>query len=481
MKRTKHLPGGNTLLAVVMAACGATVGWIAFYPGFMSFDSLVQYKMARWFVFNDWHPPIMSWLWSVLLVFPGPSGMLAFHLGLLWSAIFIWWKSYRDERLSWLLFFIPFCPWIVNFQGVLWKDVGMAFSLFLLSSLSRLRPSTGKYAIAAALVFYAINVRHNAVFAALPVIFFLAWTWLPRPNLRKAALIAVALVALSIFGGNVLNYGLLNAEKAKPYNYIIIDDLGYISVKNNESFLPEVGLGAIRACATDEGGETKLVGKVVCLYKFPDQVPTDLLQRDLTRAWLSTISRHPFDYIEYRLAAFSYFLRTPDDEPYYIWHDGIDSNDLGVTRTSNIVSSGVNRLVDTSARMAPFLFKPYWWLLVTTVALILSLALTGTAAIRSAQMMLSSSFLYIMSFLPAVQMADFRYVYWSVIATSIALLSLLIDRPTVRKDIPLSAHVCLLSLALSCSVFIYGFGRLTGIDMDTVVENAAQTDKRLDE
>ncbi len=49
----------------LLAFCGLIL-WVAFYPGFMSHDSIVQFGMSKSLNFNDWHPPIMAWVWSVV-------------------------------------------------------------------------------------------------------------------------------------------------------------------------------------------------------------------------------------------------------------------------------------------------------------------------------------------------------------------------------------------------------------------------------
>ena len=39
---------------------------LLFYPGIMSNDSIASLRQARSFEFNDWHPPVMALIWSVL-------------------------------------------------------------------------------------------------------------------------------------------------------------------------------------------------------------------------------------------------------------------------------------------------------------------------------------------------------------------------------------------------------------------------------
>src|SRR5438477_12239953 len=55
------------------------------YPGVTNWDSDEQYAQAVSGQFNDWHPPIMARLWSVLrLVAEGSGPLFAVHVCFYW-------------------------------------------------------------------------------------------------------------------------------------------------------------------------------------------------------------------------------------------------------------------------------------------------------------------------------------------------------------------------------------------------------------
>ncbi|UUZ52760.1 hypothetical protein LP419_26560 [Massilia sp. H-1] len=82
----------------------------------MSPDSFMQFEQARTLRFTDWHPPLMSALWSLLDRFsPGPGPMLLFQLSLLWLGLGLWCWHYRQRPLAWLLPLIGLLPWVLNF------------------------------------------------------------------------------------------------------------------------------------------------------------------------------------------------------------------------------------------------------------------------------------------------------------------------------------------------------------------------------
>lgn len=422
-------------IIVVIFTCISLI-WVAFYPGFMSHDSIMQFGISKSLKFNDWHPPVMSFVWSILgFFFPGPSGLLALHLGIFWVSIFIWYQNYRVQYLSWLIFIIPFFPWILNFEGTLWKDVGMAFSLFLLSSLSQCRPTARKVFLALFCVIYAINLRYNAILATIPILFLLIYRWFFLYSFTKTILTTISLVFFSVSVGSLLNYNILNSEKLKPSNYIIIDDLVYLSVKNNQSFLPGLNINELKVCASEEINQTRLVGRIFCSSTAIQENQQNLLNADLKKIWFSKVLEFPLEYFKFRMLAFGYLLRSPDSPPYYIWHPGIDDNSFGIKQVPNVLTITVEKYVKNSADFFPFFFKPYWWLLFSVFLLLASFKLRTNKTKTTAQVLLVSSIFYILGYIPLTPMADFRYVYWSVLSTSFAFLILLIDWPNINSGI----------------------------------------------
>lgn len=445
----------------LMIITGLTLGWIAFYPGFMSLDSRVQYEMSQSLQFTDWHPPVMSWVWSKLnFIFPGPSGMLAFHLVLLWAAIYVWWENFKNFRLAWLFLLIPFLPWVLNFQGVLWKDVGMAFSLLLLSGLAMRRPSFGNLVLALALVFYALNVRFNAIFAVLPIVALLSYCWLDKPTLGKVSACMLLTLLFAFAAGSFLSYSVLKSEKTKPSNFMMIDDLVYLSVKNNESFIPGMRLDELQSCAKENLGGSTLVARIACLLPLHKENQVPLLDADLTHIWMTTITKHPIQYLQFRLAAFSYLLRSPNDPPYYIWHPGIDKNSQGLEQIPNSLTKSSEKFVNKTAEKFPFLFKPYWWVILTLCLFFATFTLESSKTVRTAQALLISSALYILGYLPTTPMADFRYVYWSVIATTLAYLILMIERPRLQQKMSYTKKCVIMTLIIFSAVIVYHFHKI---------------------
>src|SRR5215471_8618030 len=109
----------------------------------------------------------MAGLWSLLLRVSGTAETLYWlHLGLLLSAFVMFALAFRRSDLPgavWLLLAVACSPAILNFIGVLWKDVGLAVSLafcFACVALSRAARAGQITTLLVVLVvsFYAVGV-----------------------------------------------------------------------------------------------------------------------------------------------------------------------------------------------------------------------------------------------------------------------------------------------------------------------------------
>ena len=132
------LPGvGRRQWCCFAAAIGLSLTILTFFPGHMNRDALLQLSEARAMVFYDWHPPLMSWIWSGLdRVMPGPLGMFVFHNTLFWAGLglVIYLLRLAPAPSAILILAIGLFPPIFSALGTVWKDVGMASSF-----LTRLR------------------------------------------------------------------------------------------------------------------------------------------------------------------------------------------------------------------------------------------------------------------------------------------------------------------------------------------------------
>ncbi|MFL6719062.1 MAG: hypothetical protein ACJ8G3_22165 [Burkholderiaceae bacterium] len=238
---------GTVLVCLIALACALALAY-EFSPGFMSFDTLYQYRQAKGLAaLNDAHPVIMVMLWRFFASASDNTGtMLLFHQLLYWLTVALF-ALLAARRLAYriaLLLVIGFCPPLVITSLHIWKDVGMMCMLALACAalLGYLRHRHWGWLLLAALaLFYAIAVRINGFIPGVFLMGFLAYAAVARARLTAlqktgAALLAVAALSLAYFQGiAALN---ANAEKSNGLGTLLVWDLAEISLARGEDVIP---------------------------------------------------------------------------------------------------------------------------------------------------------------------------------------------------------------------------------------------------
>ncbi|RYC74761.1 hypothetical protein G112A_00160 [Candidatus Nanosynsacchari sp. TM7_G1_3_12Alb] len=414
---------------------------IIFYPGYMSPDSISHLEQATGVAhLTDWHPPVMTRLWGVLIgITSHISSMLIFQLALIVAAMFmlsiIVYRYTRNRAWALSTYMILLLPNIVNIAGVIWKDVQMAFSLtlavlliwFIISS----KKSLGRVAVygivglALLLILYAGMLRHNALFAVLPILFVL-----PRLSTKRLpvwsgfACVIIGLV-VTIGATAVINQP---SEKTHPITAVQLDDIVHVANFDRE-----------------QHGRWSMYKKVhdTCRDKTKDImnsyiICTTATQREALKNehqgvfndWLSTILAHPIKYTLYRSATFSIFL-FPQPERMYIFQPGIEQNQVGAAVKNEYVISGLAAYVKggTQANI-PLIFQPWLYLAVLVFIYYKSGRIRKHMQRRFIRAVALSGLVYIMAYFPMAVAVDYRYIYWSVFAAILSgLFTIILSRP----------------------------------------------------
>lgn len=412
--------------------------WITSSPGYMSYDSLVQFETSLSQQYSDSHPAAMSLIWHLAqFVMPGPQSLLLIHMVLLLVGLLSWERNLSPSPWRILLPGLFLLPWLANFAGVLWKDVGMAFALLAASGiLFRKERSWLGLAFAVPLLFYAAAVRHNAILAIVPLILLASRHLFPARPWYQVVILTGITSALLPLGTSILTYQVLKAE-ARHYETLMMGDelAKFAYLTSDYDILPTVAVEDIVSCSP----LPILYERALCFidrgYDPSGSIVVDIDPEEVRERWLSEIINHPLQYAQIKLESFLFFLRSPVQDPYFASYNSIMKNKLGLTlnnpQLSRLAASYI--LIGTETPVIKELFKPYIWLL-------LACALTGIALLQPgkvAQLRIlalnGSSLGYFAGYLVGVPSADFRYVYWCVIATSVSMVILLCDRGHYRR------------------------------------------------
>ena len=397
------------------------------YPGFVSIDSEGQYNQSISLNFTDGSPPIMSWLWSKFhYISTGYQSMLIFHLSLLWLGILAWNYSAENSSKINIFFFIGLLPWVINFQCVIWKDVGLASCLVLASGLlAKSKNHRLEYLIIFILLIYAFMVRINSLVAVAPLIWFTLYKLCQKPKMSIIYTCGIIILMISFL--NIFNYHFLNAKKENMQTYMMIDDLTHLSVVANKSLIPGLNIEIIKKCSSEQIAETKLVGRLFCYTKLDEYKNNKLgIYKNIEKAWLKVVKTYPLEYLKFRFMSFMYLIRSPSNPPYNFFYTTHFKNNNDTGKIQKIFINTLEIYVRATAKITPFFFKPYFWLLISVIFLIATFLIkTNKKNLIFSRVLLISGSLYTLGYIPVTPTADLRYTYWSSIGITLGIINLL--------------------------------------------------------
>ena len=413
------------------------MGWAlsitAFYPGFMSPDSLNQYSQALNKSFNDHHPVVMAVLWSEFnKLASGPFPMLIFQVTLYWLAVGIIYLKKIEKKNSTILVLLSFSPFILSILGVIWKDVHFATGLLLLvaSSLDRRKFKIRTLNIIiltleVLLILYIANVRGNSWLVILLIIYLWINSYLKTVTTLKK-ICASLILTIGLFGiGQYFTYQIVQAKPTYIVNDYLVDNLIYFSILEGESLISEVEYDDMIACVPATIAEMKLNLRFFCLNISGKYNTSSMNTDQLLDEFKQMVAKHPWAFIKYKLAAFSEFEGTFWHKNYYYWQTGgVDSNTLGIEQTDNFFTTLIKKYSDTFATFLPFVFSPLFWLWSSLVVVTLSWKRRNIDTDNVSLILAASAFLYNFQNILGAGGPDFRYFYWSAIATTFSLILL---------------------------------------------------------
>lgn len=415
-----------------------------FYPGFMSEDTIDQLNQASGAsVLNNWHPPLLSILWRGLIYLTGHISslfmlnILLFVGALQLLSLYIFLETKSIKR-SLLVYGIIFLPNVLNIVGVVWKDTVISslglLSIAILLLESKLRSNGQNFkshlmlVISGALLLLAVQLRYNFLGAAAPLIFVLLLRVHDKFGKRVVGYYILGMVVLVTVMVGLTGFV---AKNTHPTVAIQIDDIINVGFPNaaviTDSELDGVYKNIASRC---KQSATKVNSFVVCASPSEQHIIRTKSQ-SVTKDWLYSITSNFPKYISYRISLFARFLFVSPSEMYIV-QAGIANNNYGLTpKNSFSVDALMAYVIGFGKTNMPFLFQPWFWL---TGSLVLALRLNyfNSKIRRYLQALCASAFIYILAYIPIVVSFDYRYGYWSVIATLAVFVILISARRQSR-------------------------------------------------
>lgn len=422
----------NTYPALIVSIGMLIFTCLTYYPGILTVDSEYQLQQALKFSFSDWHPPIMGLLWYFLNhIYQGPALMLLLHNLIFWVALFLFslWV-FPERNLPRILLIIIFGLLPVNFAqlGIIIKDVAMTVCLFLAAMLLVFAgKSTHKLTriilciIITLLLFYAFAVRLNA----LPAVFVLG-IWLFevcfKTKMWRNILLSLILMSGFYLANKVITYNILHARHYYPFQQVEIHDLAAISVANKQVIFPQYLAKLPRLTLANL--TERYSPMCVCFLIFKDDKRDKLTPLSdkpenisaLGKLWIKTIIEHPWDYCKHRYATFKQLMISCET-----YLGGTMAKLYETPAFPKFFYNTYNKI--TSFNFMKLFFRG--WFYVINCIVIGVLTIIHRKKLIDAKYMLyiaASGFIHVALQILYVPSCEFRYLYWTAIASTMILV-----------------------------------------------------------
>lgn len=234
------------LIAAVLGAA-AVFQCLSYWPGIMTWDAITQYDQASQGYFEDWHPPLMAWLWRRLIAIePGPAPIYLLQLGLYWAGYGLIvagaWRRRQPVAAS-VAAAGALMPFPLALMGSVLKDCLMeGFFLTGVGLFIWVRSERDWPQRIGAILFLLLGalLRFNAFLAVLPLLVSLTpGRWRRTP----ARLVAISLAwTIVVLASLPIANRLIGAEKTDVQLSLVMFDLGGITEHSKRDMFPPMGL-----------------------------------------------------------------------------------------------------------------------------------------------------------------------------------------------------------------------------------------------
>lgn len=416
----------------------ALAGSLAYWPGLVTWDSLRQYDQALSGQFDDWHPPVMEWLWRQMLPLAhSPAPMLLLQLGLYGcgSAMLIHvMQRQRRYRTALAVACCTLQPIVIALMATIIKDSLMTGALLCAVGLVAVaeqarssRAAVGIRLLAFVFCLFAATLRFNAFLAIAPLAL---WALPPcaRTDWRKILLSGMAVTALMVAAMPAAN-ALIGAERSDVQLSLVIFDLAGITEHSGVNVFPPLGIADTvevnhRCYSPVKWDSYSWWVDDLCPINF------ELIRRYVHEhhvnpigLWLSAIARHPLAYIAHRTSHWninSRFLVAEEVErpvqveaPPNEWH-------FAVTPTVGV------KLVDTLALASAHSPLGWPWFWMTVMAAQLWFRRRHTCDL--ATILAISALFYGLGYAVFSVASELRYYHLTICAGALALTLNVFDR-----------------------------------------------------
>lgn len=433
---------------------------VILFPGSYSIDSVQQFDQVAGNPYNDWHSPVLAFVWKILYVITGKYySIYLVQMILYW--VFAYLLLFRAYP-SYVTFFtgIVLCAFFVFIPQYVMKDAHIVIAWGIASMLLVLiyRSTNRKFVVFASIIavlfiVYGTVLRLNNLAGAFVLFYLLADVSFPGKAgyVRKLGL-SVLLCTVTILGTNIFSYKILDAEKRYPEYKLMLLDIAGISYLSGIDYIPEeVKRDHFRLNEFMHVYTPASFDDIYWAKTDSEQVvrnnPDEALNEITKKHWWKAVSENPVHYFENRWAGFTYFLRLKQrfhNDEYWNMPIHISENYYDIKRDNwNVISSV---FVFHYYLCTTKFFAPWVWVLINILLVIYCIRRynrTNEPEYRLQVLLQLSGIILIVGMVFVYQHdRDFRYSYWNVTLAIIGIVHCLyltrklklIDHPITNTD-----------------------------------------------
>jgi hypothetical protein len=426
------------------------------YPGWYSFDSAALLAQARTGQYMNLQPPMNAALWALLLHAGLPPGaMMALNFIVIGASLALLASAAAPSArgVTWALPLLPLWPPVLVLFGHLWTDVTFCAVLLLCAACAAQAQARGSRAWAAAAIaaaLFSASLRHNAIFALPPLVWWIVSTWpvsssapavtsrLNRaplvhaqrdaPVRRRSVLVPVVVVMVAAVAMAIVCDRWLTTHRTTTWTLTAVWDLGAVSVATNELLIPDrmhapsLTVDALRD-EINPDASFGLSAKTPIDAGILAPLPPEVLSEVRTR-WLSLPFTEPSAYFAHRFAiAWSLFgpQRVGKIQELHIAPGVVVLSGNPVIVAND---TALNRAFVREVRAARhgWLFAPLTSMLPGLLAVLLAWRTMPSPARSGVFALVASGWFYAATLIPMLPGAEVRYTLWAMVANLAAFL-----------------------------------------------------------
>ncbi|WP_154222421.1 hypothetical protein [Marinicella rhabdoformis] len=368
---------------------------VAYYPGYMTFDSKVHFDQVMSGGWTTFQPVVFLGLWKLThTLIAGPAGMFLLLLSVFSLGVHLfvntlgikWWQKVLAVVV------VMLAPVNVMLLPHVWKDIALlAFLMLSLGLFQKSIQSSNRVLKVMALISLglAMSFRFEAVLYLWPMVFYFVWPTsngldtsrkylIVRTGVKTMAFIAV------VFVSNALMSQISGAKKITLWPTMALWDLAAVSIEVDENLLPAFVSGPSMTVedltqAFEPWSNVPLFSRTKAGINTGIDLPySDEQYQTLRQTWLQLPFNHSQAYIKHRWRVMMELLRINEskDSPVALYYNHTMSKYNG-TYPKNDSQANVKIEQVLKAAVKGFYSKPWFYLLLGMLAVPLLLKKQG--------------------------------------------------------------------------------------------------------